>query len=60
MDGNTIGTLAQYIAELRGRDRRDNNRADRLASPDTTTEDDDDWDKRNGRGDGGRDQHSQG
>ena len=59
MDGNTILTLAHYIAKLRRRDR-DDSRAGQQPSFDTTTEDDSTWDKRNGGRDGGCDQHQTG
>lgn len=60
MDGNTIGTLAEYIAEQHRRISRDNNRARGLSCPDTTQEDDGGGQQGNERGDGGRDQHPQG
>lgn len=60
MDGNTIGTLAEYIAEQRRRISRDNNRACGLPGPDTTQECSGNGQQGNGRPHGGRDQHPQG
>ena len=51
MDGSTIGTLAQYIAELRRRDRKDNGAA-RQPSFDTTLVQDLDGDEGNRSGNG--------
>ena len=47
MDDNKFRTLAQYIAELRRRDRDDHG-TDKSASFDTTTEDDFGWEERHG------------
>ena len=59
MDGNSIRTLAEYIAELRRRDRN-HHRTIQQPSFDTTTEDDSTWDKRYGGRDAGCDQHQTG
>jgi hypothetical protein len=55
MDGSTMRTLAEYIAELHRRDR-DYNGTNQQPSFDTTTENDSNWDQRNRSGDGRRSQ----
>ena len=53
MQPNTILTLAQYIQELRRRDR-DRNGTSEYPAFDTTVEDDADWNQRYRGGDAGR------
>ena len=55
MDGSTMRTLAEYIAELHRRDR-DHNGTNQQPSFDTTTEDDANWDQGHRSGDGRRSQ----
>ena len=57
MDGNTIGTLAEYIAELRLRNRKDNGTSGQ-PTINNKTENDTRGKDRDGSGDAGRDQHS--
>ena len=59
MDGRTIRTLAEYITELKRRDRDDNGTTQQ-PSFDTTIEDDANWDQGNRGGDGGRGQDNPG
>ena len=59
MDGATIRTLAEYIRDLRRRDRH-HNRTGQCPAFDTKVENDLDWDQRNRSGDGGRGQDSSG
>jgi hypothetical protein len=53
MQPDTMRTLAEYIHELRRRDR-DRDRTGEQPAFDTTTEDDAHWDQRDRGGDGGR------
>lgn len=53
MSPNTMRTLAEYIHELRRRDR-DYNGTNSQPAFDTTTENDADWDQRDRSGDAGR------
>jgi len=55
MDGRTIRTLAEYITELKRRDR-DYNGTVEQPSFDTTVEDDSTWDQGRRSGDGRRSQ----
>ena len=55
MQPDTIVTLAQYINDLKRRDR-DRDRTSEHPAFDTTTEDDVDWDQRDRSGDAGRSQ----
>ena len=55
MAGATIRTLAEYIRDLRRRDRHHNGTVEQ-PSFDTTIEDDSNWDQRYRRGDGRRSQ----
>ena len=53
MQPDTFRTLAEYIHELRRRDRNDNSTREHPAF-DTTIEDDSNWDQGNRSGDVGR------
>ena len=53
MRPDTFRTLAEYIHELRRRDR-DRNGTSESAAFDTTVEDDSNWDQGNRSGNGGR------
>ena len=55
MQSDTFRTLAEYIHELRRRDRNDHTTREYPAF-DTTIEDDHNWNQRNSSGDAGRGQ----
>lgn len=56
MQPDTFRTLAEYIHELRRRNRNNYGTSEQPCF-DTTTEDDSNWDQRNWSGDGRRDQN---
>ena len=58
MQPDTFRTLAEYIHELRRRDRN-NYTAGEQPAFDTTIEDDFNWDQRNRSGDAGRSQNTE-
>ena len=59
MQPDTMRTLAEYIHELRSRDRNYYSTREHPAF-DTTVEDEHDWNKRNRSGNDGRGENSQG